>query len=117
MGISYRFSPKVTVFLNHSKSYETPSLSELSADPSGQGGFNDLIDIQQAVNREIGLNFSRNATRLSFVYFDIFTQNDLVPTGSKIFLDAPFIATPVVPVEKVGNSMFRINSTQNGQQI
>ena len=79
MGISYRFSPKVTVFLNHSKSYETPSLSELSADPSGQGGFNDLIDIQQAVNREIGLNFSRNATRLSFVYFDIFTQNDLVP--------------------------------------
>ena len=35
LGISYAFSSKFAFFFNHAKSYESPSLSELSADPEG----------------------------------------------------------------------------------
>ena len=47
IGLSYAFSPRLSLFVNHSKSYETPSLSELSADPNGAGGFNDALGIQK----------------------------------------------------------------------
>ena len=52
LGISYAFSSKFAFFFNHAKSYETPSLSELSADPEGGGGFNEGLGIQEAINRE-----------------------------------------------------------------
>ena len=79
IGLSYAFSPRFSLFVNHSKSYETPSLSELSADPNGAGGFNDALEIQKANNREVGVNFYKNSTKISLVYFDILTENDLVP--------------------------------------
>ena len=79
LGLSYAFSPKFVLFINHAKSYETPSLSELSADPEGGGGFNEGLGIQKAINRELGLNFESNRTRASLVYFSITTKNDLVP--------------------------------------
>ena len=79
LGISYAFSSKVAFFFNHAKSYETPSLSELSADPDGGGGFNEGLGIQEAINHEFGLNFKSNRTRASLVYFNITTKNDLVP--------------------------------------
>ena len=79
LGISYAFSSKFAFFFNHAKSYETPSLSELSADPDGGGGFNESLGIQEAINREFGLNFKSNRTRASLVYFNITTKNDLVP--------------------------------------
>ena len=79
LGISYAFSPKLALFYNRAKSYETPSLSELSADPNGGGGFNKSLGIQEAVNHELGLNFKSNHTRASLVYFKINTKNDLVP--------------------------------------
>ena len=79
MGISYAFSSRFAFFFNHAKSYETPSLSELSADPDGGGGFNEGLGIQEAINREFGLNFKSNSTRASLIYFNITTKNDLVP--------------------------------------
>ncbi len=77
-GITYTFFPGLSGFGNLSKSYETPTLSELSANPNGNGGFNPLIDIQVAENLEWGVHFTAKKTKGSLVYFNINTTNDLV---------------------------------------
>lgn len=78
LGISYRISPHFSFFGNLAKSYETPTLSELSANPSGESGFNNL-SIQEANNREIGVIFKKRNTASTIVLFAISTKNDLVP--------------------------------------
>ena len=65
-------------FGNLSRSYETPTLSELSTNPSGNGGFNPFIDIQVADNIEGGIHYTTQKTKASLVYFYIITKNDLV---------------------------------------
>ena len=77
-GISYTFSPRFSSFVNISRSYETPTLSELSANPNGNGGFNPFIDIQVANNLEGGIHYTTKKTKASLVYFYITTNNDLV---------------------------------------
>lgn len=79
LGLSYNINSKLYAFTNFSKSYETPTLSELSADPNGNGGFNQLIDIQEARTFEFGLKYRQENTRWSVVFFSIGTTNDLVP--------------------------------------
>lgn len=78
LGIAYTFSPRLSSFGNYSKSYETPTLSELSANPNGNGGFNPSIDNQIANNLEWGVHYTSKHTKASLVYFHITTSNDLV---------------------------------------
>lgn len=78
LGISYRLSPHFSFFGNLAKSYETPTLSELSANPSGESGFNNL-SIQEANNKEIGVVFNKKNTASTLVLFAVSTKNDLVP--------------------------------------
>lgn len=79
VGLSYRITSNLYGYANHAKSYETPTLSELSADPNGGGGFNDLLTEQIAINTEFGFKFTSNQTQGSITYFHINSQNDLVP--------------------------------------
>ena len=78
IGMTYVFSPYLNSFGNLSRSYETPTLSELSANPRGNGGFNPFIDIQVADNIEGGIHYTAQKTKASLVYFYIITKNDLV---------------------------------------
>ena len=78
VGLSYTFSPRFSSFGNLSRSYETPTLSELSANPNGNGGFNPFVDIQVADNLEGGIHYTSKKTNASLVYFYITTSNDLV---------------------------------------
>ena len=50
LGIRYVFSPDRSLFAQISQSFETPTLSELSANPQGNGGFNGELGIQKATN-------------------------------------------------------------------
>lgn len=79
VGVSYRLTQSLYGFASQAKSYETPTLSELSADPNGGGGFNDLLTTQIAKNTEFGLKFSTKRTQGTLTYYSITTQNDLVP--------------------------------------
>ena len=79
IGLSYKILDKSYFFVNSSQSYETPTLSELSANPNGQGGFNDLLNVQKAKNFDFGLNFKSESTNFSIVGFVVNTENDLVP--------------------------------------
>ncbi len=79
IGLSYKILEKSYLFVNSSKSYETPTLSELSANPVGKGGFNDLLGVQKAKNFDFGLKFKSEFTNFSIVGFVVNTENDLVP--------------------------------------
>ena len=79
IGLSYKLLKKSYLFVNLSRSYETPTLSELSANPIGQGGFNDLLNIQKAKNFDFGLKFRSESTSFSVIGFIVNTENDLVP--------------------------------------
>ncbi len=79
IGLSFQLKPSLFLFGNFSQSYETPSLSELSADPNNRGGFNELITIQKARNKEAGIKHKGPKTQWNIVYFSINTFADLVP--------------------------------------
>ncbi len=79
IGLSYKILDKSYLFINSSQSYETPTLSELSANPNGKGGFNDLLSVQKAKNFDFGLRFKSESTNFSIIGFIVNTENDLVP--------------------------------------
>ena len=73
---------KIFLFGGYSQSYETPTLSELSANPNGEGGFNQSLDIQKANQWELGLRYQQEIVKGSIVYYQIGTQNDILPYES-----------------------------------
>tara|TARA_R110001583_G_scaffold30757_1_gene105920 strand:- start:1020 stop:3065 length:2046 start_codon:yes stop_codon:yes gene_type:complete len=77
---AYNFINKQNIFTGISTSFETPSLSELSANPNGEQGFNTKLKAQTAINYEIGLK-GKVLNRISYQlnYFFTKTKNDLVP--------------------------------------
>lgn len=77
LGLNYKINEKSYLFSSLGTSFETPALSELSANPNG-GGFNSLIP-QKAHNKEIGYRFYAQKNEFEIVLFDINTSNDLVP--------------------------------------
>lgn len=79
-GISYQFSPSFNFYGSYSSSFETPTLSELSSNPDGGGGFNEQLQPQKARNYEMGLkgsSGSRFKYSLALFYLDI--SNELIP--------------------------------------
>ncbi|WP_161555183.1 TonB-dependent receptor family protein [Dokdonia sinensis] len=91
IGASYAIAQKHTLFTNFSTGFETPALSELSANPDGGQGFNESLKSQSTINFELGLrgriasNFSYN-----FATFYIETQDDLVPFELEAFQGRTF---------------------------
>lgn len=55
VGASYAYLSSHHLYANYSFSFETPTLSELSANPAGAQGFNDQLQPQLARNYEAGL--------------------------------------------------------------
>ena len=86
LGLSYRLDISHFLFANFSSSFETPALSELSANPSGGQGFNENLNAQRAYNYEIGFK-SQVSDYLSMqlaVYY-VSTKEDLVPFELEAF--------------------------------
>ena len=79
-GISYNILADQYIFSNYATSFETPSLSELSANPSGREGFNKSLNPQEAINYELGIKGTiKTKTTYELVLFHIITKNELVP--------------------------------------
>jgi iron complex outermembrane receptor protein len=77
-GVNYQLNNSY-IYTNISTSFETPALSELSANPDGGQGFNDNLEPQRATNYELG--YKKNTGRLQYnlALFYISTRDDLVP--------------------------------------
>lgn len=80
IGANYNYDEGQAVFLNYSTSFETPTLSELGANPSGAGGFNDMLDPARARTIELGLKGRVNRQlNYALTFFNINTTNELLP--------------------------------------
>jgi iron complex outermembrane receptor protein len=80
VGISLEASSKVNIYTNLGTSFETPTMSELSNNPTGTGGFNPDLNPQQAVNYEIGAKtYFGQRLRTDIALFNVEVKNELVP--------------------------------------
>jgi len=78
IGLAYQLSSSKTIFFNHSTSFETPTLNELSKNPGGSG-FNTNLKPQYANHFELGLKGYLNekgAFQASAFYVD--SKNEIL---------------------------------------
>ena len=84
IGLAYSLN-SISFFGGYSSAYETPTLSELSATADGKGGFNNDLNIQQAQQFEAGLRYYSEKLQGSIVWYNISTQNDILPYETASF--------------------------------
>ena len=85
LGFAYSATNYWSFYGGYSLGYETPTLSELSANPTGKGGFNQSLNIQKANQVEFGLRYSDSKITGSIVWYHINTQDDILPYESASF--------------------------------
>lgn len=89
-GLSYQLDRYSRIFATLGSNFETPTLSELSANPNGVGGFNEDLEAQRSINYEVGYKLQKAKTQLDLNLFYISTTNDLVPFELEAFPDRTF---------------------------
>jgi iron complex outermembrane receptor protein len=77
VGLNYNVGEHV-VFASFSRSFETPTTTEL-ANPDSSGGFNQSLVPQLADNYEVGIKGERNGTLYELSVFRIDLTDELVP--------------------------------------
>ena len=79
-GINFRAAQNINLFANYSTSFDTPTLNELSNNPTGATGFNADLEPQQSVSFELGARLDIvEKLRAQATLFRIKTDNELVP--------------------------------------
>ena len=79
IGLSKEIKKDQYVFVNYSTSFETPTLSELSANPSGNEGLNLELKPSRAFNYEFGWKVSKPKLIMEVNTFYIKSSNDILP--------------------------------------
>lgn len=80
IGVVYSIAQTANIYANVSTSFETPTLSELSANPNGAGGFNLDLKPQTAISYELGLKgLIVSKLRYTLALFHLQVQNELLP--------------------------------------
>ena len=85
VGLSYEVAPQQRLFANFSSSFETPALSELSANPSGAEGLNLELKPARALNYEFGWKGLWAKTRMEANVFFIESTNEILPYEMEAF--------------------------------
>lgn len=79
LGVMFSLSPALHLYGNVSTAFETPTTTEF-ANPAGGGGFNRLLEPQNATNYEIGLKGALGErSRYELAVFHIDVENELIP--------------------------------------
>jgi len=85
LGFVYSATNHWSFYGGYALGYETPTLSELSANPTGKSGFNQSLDIQKVNQWELGLRYHQEKIKGSMVWYHINTQDDILPYESASF--------------------------------
>ena len=85
LGFAYSATNYWSIYGGYALGYETPTLSELSANPTGEGGFNQDLHIQKANQWELGLRCHQEKIKGSIVWYHINTQDEILPYESASF--------------------------------
>lgn len=90
-GLVYSASDAANIYGNISTSFETPTLTELSNNPSGLGGFNPELMPQEATNYEVGIKgIVNNKLRYEMALFSINVKDEIVSFELEDFPDRDF---------------------------
>ena len=118
LGLSHLLSNNRTLFFNFSTSYETPALSELSANPSGTEGFNLMLEPSRSINYEVGWKSLSVHSRFEANLFFIKSSNEILPYELEVFPGRSFYrntgATERYGLEVSGNyswKAWRLNTS------
>ena len=79
------------LFANYSRSFETPTTTEL-ANPDGSGGFNQSLEPQTADNFELGWKVGTDSTYFELAVFQIDLKDELIPFEVPAFPGRNFFA-------------------------
>ena len=80
LGVVFAAKPWASLYSNLASNFETPALTELSANPSNLGGFNADLKPQRSLNYEAGVKLLGNTrVGLDLALFQINLQDELVP--------------------------------------
>ena len=79
LGLSREIKNDQFLFINFSTSFETPTLSELSSDPSGNEGLNLKLEPSKAYNYEMGWKMYTSNFLIESNLFFIKSSNDILP--------------------------------------
>mgnify|MGYP001167954596 CR=1 FL=1 len=85
IGLSYSIANKHRLFVNFSTSFETPTLSELSANPTGGEGLNLDLDPSKAINYEFGWKTQNSSGYFDATAFYIQSSNEILPYELEAF--------------------------------
>jgi iron complex outermembrane receptor protein len=86
------FSRFFSGYLRWGTGFETPSLNELSANPTGETGLNTALKPQQSEAVEIGFRFDKKIVHLGLTLFHTTTYNEIVPYEIAVFPGQTFYA-------------------------
>ena len=89
-GLSYRIAPETIVRAQFSTSFETPTLSELSADPEGAEGFNEDLAPMRATTVEVGFRSAISNLEIDLSLYTVNTTNEIISFELEQFPDRDF---------------------------
>ena len=104
VGLTFAATPTLNLYTNFATAYETPTTVELSNTPTGEGGFNQLLDPERLRSFEVGFRGLLQPARL---------QYDIAVYNSRL-LDA------FVPFQRPDEQVFILNageSSRNGVEL
>ena len=78
-GVTHKLNNDKYLFFNFSTSFETPTLSELSANPSGNEGFNFNLNPSKAYSYEFGWRSYKSNFLIETNLFFIRSSNEILP--------------------------------------
>ena len=90
LGFTYTQLGNNVIFVSYSSSFETPTLNELSANPSGNQGFNPNLSPSRAHNFELGWRYTTPQNKVEATIYAINTQNEILPYELVDFPDRDF---------------------------
>lgn len=95
VGVNYAIKTmsrnrSTNIFANFSTSFETPALSELSANPTGDQGFNENLKPQRATSLELGLRGSSRKLNYQLALFYIQSRDEILSFELPDFPDRDF---------------------------
>ena len=90
VGFTYTKLGNNVVFVSYSSSFETPTLNELSANPTANEGFNPNLSPSKAHNFELGWRYSTPQNKVEATIYAINTQNEILPYELADFPDRDF---------------------------
>ena len=112
LGVNFRLDAQHRFFINSSSSFETPVLSELSANPNGAGGFNTALQPQMARTYELGYGWYTPQQRLQLTLFTIDSRNGLVPYELRAYPGRTFFRNAGKAVRKGIELSYELHMTR-----